>query len=79
MLGLSTVQYHHYHTDSSAATGNFSSAFSWKYSPIVDGDASEANVFDEKDRLAAFHPMYAIPHKTAETMRQWYEKQAFEM
>ncbi|BDD58308.1 hypothetical protein MPDQ_000399 [Monascus purpureus] len=80
LLGLSTVQYYHYHTDSSAASGDtFASAFSWKAAPIIDGDGSEVNVFDEKDRLTAFHPMYAIPHEAAENMRQWYEKQAFEL
>lgn len=79
LLGLSTVQYRHYHTDSSAASGeNFTSAFSWKSSPIIDKDDTETNVFDEEDRLTAFHPMYAIPHKAAEDMRRWYEKETFD-
>jgi protein farnesyltransferase subunit beta len=54
---------------------NFSSAFSWKCIPSTTSDdhESDRNVFDEKDRLTAFHPLYVIPPKAAESMRLWYE------
>ncbi|RDW81063.1 CAAX farnesyltransferase subunit beta RAM1 [Aspergillus mulundensis] len=74
LTGLSSVQHYHYHTNSSAVLdGQFSSAFSWKYRPARDSDdkISDINVFDEKDRLKAFHPLYVIPHEAAESMRIW--------
>ena len=73
---MSTVQYEQFHTDCSAASGEeFRWAFSWRSRPIFESDGTETNVFDEKDRLGAFHPIYAIPHEAAEKMRQWHEKQ----
>ncbi|PTU24265.1 hypothetical protein P175DRAFT_0505943 [Aspergillus ochraceoroseus IBT 24754] len=78
LTGLSSVQYRHYHTDSSSISqGEFSSAFSWKYLPVFesDGQGSDINVFGENDRLMAFHPLFVIPHKAAERMRLWYESE----
>ncbi|KAL3464135.1 terpenoid cyclases/protein prenyltransferase alpha-alpha toroid [Aspergillus heterothallicus] len=78
LTGLSSVQYRHYHTDNSATSNtSFSSAFSWKYHPVqnLDGRETDNNVFDETDRLAAFHPLYVIPHNSAEHMRLWCENQ----
>lgn len=68
------TQNYHYPTDSSAVPeGAFPWAFSWKSSPILAGDEheSEGNVFEESDRLMAAHPLYVVPHKAAESMRDW--------
>ncbi|KAL2832811.1 terpenoid cyclases/protein prenyltransferase alpha-alpha toroid [Aspergillus pseudoustus] len=76
LTGLSSVQYYHYHTDVSATSNaDFSSAFSWEYYPVrnSNGRETDINVFDENDRLAAVHPLYVIPHKSAESMRLWCE------
>lgn len=78
LTGLSMTQNYHYRTDSTVSNGNFSSAFSWKSSPILERNESEANVFDETDRLAPAHPLYVIPHKAAESMRAWCQKKPFE-
>lgn len=67
LAGLSATQNHHYRTDSSIVPDGFSSAFSWKSSPIKSAD----NVFSKGDRLAPLHPLYLIPHKDAERMRLW--------
>ncbi|KAJ5518569.1 hypothetical protein N7453_000991 [Penicillium expansum] len=67
MAGLSATQNHHYRTDSSVTSNNFSSSFSWKSSPNRD----QANVFSRGDRLEPMHPLYVIPHKAAEKMRLW--------
>ncbi|CAI7606847.1 unnamed protein product [Penicillium bialowiezense] len=67
LAGLSATQNHHYRTDSSVVSDGFSSAFSWKSSPIHRED----NVFSKGDRLAPLHPLYLIPHKDAERMRLW--------
>ncbi|KAL4872920.1 hypothetical protein BDV12DRAFT_113429 [Aspergillus spectabilis] len=77
LTGLSSVQHHHYRTKSSAISDEqFSSAFSWKYrhSRNSDDDASDVNVFQETDRLEAFHPLYVIPHEAAEGIRLWCEQ-----
>ncbi|KAJ9292938.1 hypothetical protein DTO271G3_8236 [Paecilomyces variotii] len=79
LTGLSSLQNHHFHTDDSSASRSvFSSAFSWKYTPIVSSSQvdSDVNVFDERDRLQAFHPIYSIPHKAAENMRAWFESRS---
>jgi len=76
LCGLSVLQNYHYHTDSGPPFGGiFSSAFSWHYSPILIPSDFEpdANVFDEDDRVTAFHPIYTIPHRAAENMRAWCE------
>jgi len=75
LAGLSALQYHHFHTDSTG--GIFASAFSWRYVPISSTSELEpdVNVFDERDRLRAFHPLYVIPHEAAENMHAWYERQ----
>ena len=72
------TQHRHYHTDTSASSKEpFASAFSWKYTriPSTVDNVSDASVFDEADRLTAFHPIYVIPHQAAENMRVWCEKQ----
>ncbi|CAI7659899.1 unnamed protein product [Penicillium crustosum] len=71
MAGLSATQNHHYRTDSSIASNNFTSSFSWKSSPNRD----PGNVFSRGDRLEPMHPLYVIPHKAAEQMRLWSEAQ----
>ncbi|KAL2870853.1 CAAX farnesyltransferase subunit beta RAM1 [Aspergillus lucknowensis] len=76
LTGLSSVQHYHYHTDASATSNEeCSSAFSWKYIRVrkSDNHGSDINVFDENDRLAAFHPLYVIPHEAAESIRLWCE------
>lgn len=74
LTGLSATQHHHYRTDSSpCANKNFSSAFSWQSTPT----SAEENVFENSDRLTAFHPIYVIPHQAAEKMRLWYEAEPF--
>ena len=30
-------------------------------------------VFQEEDRVKAVHPLFVIPHQSAEEMRSWYE------
>ncbi|KAJ5129317.1 uncharacterized protein N7515_005356 [Penicillium bovifimosum] len=69
LAGLSATQNHHYRTDTSVSSKNFSSSFSWKSSPNRSAD----NVFSRGDRLAPFHPLYMVPHKAAEEMRLWSE------
>ncbi|KAL2861378.1 terpenoid cyclases/protein prenyltransferase alpha-alpha toroid [Aspergillus pseudodeflectus] len=82
LTGLSSVQYRHYHTDVSATSkAEFSAAFSWKYVPVrnPEGHGTDVNVFDENDRLAAFHPLYVIPHNSAERMRLWCENRPLDV
>ena len=74
---MSAAQHRHYYTDSSSsARGIFASAFSWQHQPIPTNDTldRDGNVFDEKDRLRAFHPVFVIPHEDAVNMRAWFEK-----
>ncbi|KAE8144308.1 beta subunit of farnesyltransferase [Aspergillus avenaceus] len=80
LTGLSTVQHHHFHTDASVSSKDeFSSAFSWKCLPISASEdhGSDQSVFNESDRLTAFHPLYVIPHKAVEDMRLWFENAPF--
>ncbi|KAH1493183.1 hypothetical protein LV164_000084 [Aspergillus fumigatus] len=82
LTGLSTVQYYHYCTDSSVSSkDDFSSAFSWKHDPnfASDGQGSDIGVFTENDRLVPFHPIFVIPHKSAEDIRVWFENQSFDL
>ncbi|GAQ38130.1 CAAX farnesyltransferase (FTase) subunit beta [Aspergillus tubingensis] len=77
LTGLSSAQYHHYHTTSSISSDEgFGSAYSWKCTPIPASDdtSSDQNVFDEKDRLKAFHPIFVVPHAAAENLRVWCEQ-----
>lgn len=77
LTGLSTTQHRHYHTDTSASTKEqFASAYSWRYIPIASDvdDGADRSVFEEADRVKAFHPLYVIPHQSAENMRLWSEK-----
>ncbi|KAI9367785.1 terpenoid cyclases/protein prenyltransferase alpha-alpha toroid [Aspergillus egyptiacus] len=76
LTGLSSVQHDHYHSNSSVSSSEqFTSAFSWKHRPVQNSDChpSDVNVFDENDRLMAFHPLYVIPHQAAEGIRLWCE------
>ncbi|EYE99877.1 CAAX farnesyltransferase subunit beta RAM1 [Aspergillus ruber CBS 135680] len=78
LTGLSTTQHRHYHTDTSATSKEpFASAFSWKYTPVSSNvnDDTDVSVFEETDRVNPAHPLYVIPHKAAEDMRLWYEKE----
>lgn len=82
LTGLSTVQYYHYCTDSSVSSkDDFSSAFSWKHDPnfASDGQGSDIGVFTENDRLVPFHPIFVIPHKSAEDIRVWFENQSLDL
>lgn len=36
-------------------------------------DDDDAVVFHEEDRVNALHPLFVIPHSSAEEMRSWYE------
>ncbi|PWY87219.1 CaaX farnesyltransferase beta subunit Ram1 [Aspergillus sclerotioniger CBS 115572] len=77
LTGLSTAQHRHYHTTSSASSNEvFASAFSWKWTPITASEdtSSDQNVFDEKDRLKASHPIFVIPHAAAESMHGWCQR-----
>ncbi|KAF9890181.1 CAAX farnesyltransferase (FTase) subunit beta [Aspergillus nanangensis] len=75
LTGLSSAQYSHYYTDTSVSSGEeFASAFSWRCHPTTTEEEG-VNVFSEGDRLAAFHPIYVIPHKAAESMRLWFENE----
>ncbi|PYI00567.1 CaaX farnesyltransferase beta subunit Ram1 [Aspergillus sclerotiicarbonarius CBS 121057] len=77
LTGLSMAQHRHYHTTSSASSNEvLASAFSWKWTPITASEdtASDQNVFDEKDRLTASHPIFAIPHAAAESMHVWCQQ-----
>ncbi|KAL3475651.1 terpenoid cyclases/protein prenyltransferase alpha-alpha toroid [Aspergillus californicus] len=81
LTGLSTVQNHHYRADSSATSSElFAPAFSWTHRPArTSDDQSDANVFDESDRLTALHPLYVIPHKTVEDIRLWCEEKSLDV
>jgi protein farnesyltransferase subunit beta len=82
LTGLSTIQYYHYQTEqeptSSRIGGIFASSFSWKSVPakitIDENDKNSRGIIDKCDRLAAFHPIYTIPHKNAEALRRWCEE-----
>ncbi|KAL4803680.1 terpenoid cyclases/protein prenyltransferase alpha-alpha toroid [Aspergillus unguis] len=77
LTGLSSIQHHHYHTNSSAIPGKqFSSAFSWKCRNARESEdgISDINAFDKSDLLKALHPLYLIPHKAVESMRLWCEQ-----
>lgn len=65
------LQHHHYRVEaSSPVKGVFASAFSWTSAPF----RSDANVFDEEDRLVPLHPLYTIPHQKAVDIRRWCEE-----
>ncbi|KAJ6096643.1 hypothetical protein N7486_007389 [Penicillium sp. IBT 16267x] len=69
LAGLSAMQHYHYRTDSSPTSSKmFSSAFSWRSSPIREG-----NVYEKSDRLEPLHPLFGIPHSSADAMRLWCE------
>lgn len=68
LAGLSAMQHFHYRTDSSASSRNFASAFSWRSTPIQDG-----NVYESSDRLQPLHPLLGVPHPSADAMRLWCE------
>lgn len=69
LAGLSATQHYHYRTEQSASSSEvFSSAFSWRSSPI-----REDSVFEKSDRLEPLHPLYVIPHQAAEKVRLWCE------
>ncbi|KAL1995824.1 hypothetical protein VTN49DRAFT_690 [Thermomyces lanuginosus] len=71
LAGLSMLQHHHYRVEaSSPVKGVFASAFSWTSAPF----RSDANVFDEEDRLVPLHPLYTIPHQKAVDIRRWCEE-----
>ena len=77
LTGLSTAQHRHYHTTSSPSSNEvFASAFSWEWTPITASEnaPSDQNVFDEKDRLTASHPIFVIPHAAAESMHVWCQQ-----
>ncbi|KAJ5899747.1 hypothetical protein N7495_004491 [Penicillium taxi] len=69
LAGLSALQHYHYRTDTSS-NKKFAGAFSWKSTPIRDG-----NVYERKDRLEPIHPLYGIPYPAADVMRLWCEAQ----
>lgn len=79
MAGLSNIQNYHYNTHSKLeqpTRGVFSSAFSWKISPVTKSatkGGGEDIVFEEADRLKSLHPIFTISHSAAENMRSWYE------
>ncbi|KAJ6171393.1 hypothetical protein N7470_000460, partial [Penicillium chermesinum] len=57
LAGLSAMQHYHYRTDRSVTSDrNFASAFSWKSTPIREG-----NVYEKSDRLEPLHPLFGIP------------------
>ena len=46
----------------------------WTVSPCDDGE----QVFDEKDRVGAMHPIYNIPQQRADNIRKYFaSKQGF--
>ncbi|KAJ5584249.1 uncharacterized protein N7459_004049 [Penicillium hispanicum] len=72
LAGLSAMQHYHYRADSSPVSNEmFSSAFAWRSTPIETDD----NVYEKGDCLKPFHPLYGIPHESAEKMRLWCEAQ----
>lgn len=77
LAGLSSLQYIHYYTETSAATSHFASAFAWacREKSSEGGDFLEENVYDESDRLRSLHPVYTIPHEAVVNLRTWAEKQ----
>ena len=79
LAGLSSLQYIHYYSGTSAATSHFASAFGWacREKSSDRDDLVEKNVFDESDRLRSLHPVYVIPHEAVVNMRSWAEKQGW--
>ncbi|KAH8697720.1 CaaX farnesyltransferase beta subunit Ram1 [Talaromyces proteolyticus] len=76
LTGLSGLQHHHYHNGAdSSVTGMFASAFSWRSISIkVSSTAGpDQDIFDDVDRLASFHPLFTIPHKSADAIHRWCE------
>ncbi|OAT06004.1 protein farnesyltransferase subunit beta [Blastomyces gilchristii SLH14081] len=79
LSGLSTAQHHHFNTGVASVTGPdnpFPSAFSWSHAPVTASTEHDQStiVFDEGDRLEVVHPLFVIPHRAAENMREWCEK-----
>jgi protein farnesyltransferase subunit beta len=80
LIGLSNLQYYHYHTDAASNTGlggTFASSFSWESISMRSEIEDEGDQFlDGIDRLKAFHPIYSIPHQAAKDIRLWAQAQA---
>lgn len=80
LVGLSNLQYYHYHTDLDGDTklgGAFASSFSWESIPMVSIFENKGGHFlDGIDGLTPFHPIYSIPHQAAKDIRLWSQAQA---
>lgn len=80
LVGLSNLQYYHYHTDVDGDTklgGAFASSFSWESIPMGSVLENKGEHFlDGIDGLTPFHPIYSIPHQAAKDIRLWSQAQA---
>ncbi|OAL72016.1 hypothetical protein A7D00_4048 [Trichophyton violaceum] len=72
LAGLSSVQHKHVNTIN-ASSGSLEAAFGWKSSPLsINNDAAAADtVYEARDRLAALHPLFVIPHAAVDAIHSW--------
>ena len=73
LAGLSSMQYLHYHSaDDASSVG----PFRWRYQPLLDlPGALPDGIFDPKNILQPCHPLFVIPHVSAQKIRDWSEAQ----
>ncbi|EFE39077.1 Rab geranylgeranyltransferase, beta subunit [Trichophyton verrucosum HKI 0517] len=72
------VQHRHVNVNSNtsidASSGSLDAAFGWRSSPlsINNNDAAAADtVYEARDRLAALHPLFVIPHAAVDAIHSW--------
>jgi len=71
LAGLSSAQHKwHFNTSipASQAVGTLPSPYQWTVEPIHEED----QIYDEKDRLGAVHPVFVIPEGIAEQTRAYF-------
>lgn len=70
------MQHVHYYLREDASTSGVPTPFRWRCRPLYDVlGKSGGGVFDAQDTLAPFHPLFVIPHRAAQAMRDWSEGQ----
>ncbi|KDB20981.1 hypothetical protein H109_07104 [Trichophyton interdigitale MR816] len=74
LAGLSSVQHRHVNSSNVNASGDsLEAAFGWTSSPLsINNDSAVADtVYEARDRLAALHPLFVIPHAAVDAIHSW--------
>ncbi|KAG8211468.1 CaaX farnesyltransferase beta subunit [Trichophyton interdigitale] len=74
LAGLSSVQHRHVNSSNVNASGDsLEAAFGWTSSPLsINNDSAAADtVYEARDRLAALHPLFVIPHAAVDAIHSW--------